>query len=565
MKRSRPSRGAWLVLLSLLSLATVPVLAQNTQGAQGDLASYADRLLAGTYPADEPGAAVLVTRNGKVVLRKGYGLANPELGVPIQPEMVFQIGSVTKQFTAAGILMLAERGLLSVEDDITKHLPDYPTHGHKITIEHLLNHTSGIPSYTDMDDWLPKVREDLKVQQMIDMFKDKPLEFAPGERWVYNNSAYILLGAVIEKLSGKTYEDFVEQEILKPLGMTASRYGSNSELVPGRMDGYIRDGSDEKSYRRAPYLSWTHPYSAGALLSTVDDLALWAEALNTGKLLKTPSLERMVTPARLTSGIPTHYAYGLGVTNYAGRRIIEHGGNTFGFAADLLRIPEERLVIVILSNNNSRNPEPLAFRIAAKALGKPLEERPVLTLDARTRDEYVGVYRFSKELTRTITRDGDRLFAQRTGGDKQELLPTARDEFSYQESGTVLRIRRDAQGKITGAELEPRFGPTEIGVRTDEPLPSERQAAKVDPALFDAYVGVYELKPGFEITITREGDQLFAQPTGQPKREIFPESETKFFLKEVDAQFIFVRGEGGRAESAVLHQGGREMPAKRVK
>lgn len=560
MKRPTPSLASRLVLISLLSLAAVPVVAQE---AQGDLAAYADRLLAETYPADEPGAAVLVTHQGKVVLRKGYGLADPELGVPVRPDMVFEIGSVTKQFTAAGILMLAERGLLSVEDDITKHLPDYPTHGHKITIEHLLNHTSGIPSYTNLDeDWLPKVREDLKVQQLIDIFKDKPLEFAPGEKWAYNNSAYVLLGAVIEKLTGKTYEDFVEQEILAPAGMTASRYGSNAEVVPGRMDGYVRDG---KGYRRAPYLSWTHPYSAGALLSTVDDLARWADALSTGKLLKTASLERMATPARLASGAPTHYAYGLGVSDYAGRRIIEHGGNTFGFAADILRMPEERLLIVILSNNNSKNPEPLAFRIAAKALGQPLEERPVLALDAGTRDEYVGVYRFSKELTRTITREGERLFAQRSGGEKQEILPIARDELAYKDSGTVLRIRRDAQGKIAGAELEPRFGPSETGVRTGEPLPSERQAAKVDPALFDAYAGVYELQPGFEVTFTREGDRIFAQPTGQPKREIFPESETKFFLKEVDAQFVFVRGEGGRAESVMLHQGGREMPAKRVK
>lgn len=562
MKRPRPSRAAALVLLSLLSL---PAHAWSVQGTQGDLAAYADRLLAETYPADEPGAAILVAHQGTVLLRKGYGLANPELGVPIRPEMVFEIGSVAKQFTAAGILMLAERGLLSVEDDITRHLPDYPTHGHRITIEHLLNHTSGIPSYTGLDEWLPRAREDLKVQQLIDIFKDKPLEFAPGEKWAYNNSAYVLLGAVIEKLTGKTYEDFVEQEILTPLGMTASRYGSNSEVVPGRVDGYVREGSDEKSYRRAPYLSMTHPYSAGALLSTVDDLARWAEALTDGKLLKTASLERMATPARLASGLPTHYAYGLGVTDYAGRRIIEHGGNTFGFASDILRVPDERLLIVILSNNNSKDPAALAFKIAAKALGKPLEERPVLALDDKTREEYVGVYRFSKELARTITREGDRLFSQRTGGEKQELLPTGRDEFSYKESGTVLRIRRDDRGKITGAELEPRFGPSEVGDRTDEPLPTERQAAKVDPAIFDDYVGVYELQPGFQLVVTREGDRLFVQPTGQPKREIFPESETGFFLKEVDARFVFVRGEGGRAESAVLHQGGREMPAKRVK
>lgn len=561
MRRHTAGLATGLVLLSLTAL---PAQARSTQTGLADLAVYADRVLAEAYPAGEPGAAVLISHQGKTVLRKGYGLAKLELGVPIQPDMVFEIGSVTKQFTAAGILMLAERGLLSVEDDITKHLPDYPTHGRRITIEQLMNHTSGIPSYTNLDDWTPRVREDLKVQQLIDLFKDKPLEFEPGEKWAYNNSAYVLLGAVIEKLTGKTYEDFVEQEILAPLGMAGSRYASNSEVVPGRVDGYDKDAG---GYHRAPYLSWTHPYAAGALLSTVDDLARWAEALSTGKLLKPASTERMIKPASLASGLPTHYGYGLGVSEYAGHRILEHGGNTFGFASDILRVPEEQLLIVILSNDNSKNPEPLAFRIAAKALGKPLEERPVMTLDARTRDEYVGVYRFSDTLTRTITRDGDRLFAQRSGGEKLEILPIARDELAYQDSGTLLHIRRDARGKITGAELEPRFGPSEAGVQTGE-APSERKAVKVDPALFDAYVGTYELQPGFEVVVTREGDRIFAQPTGQVKRELFPESETKFFLKEVDAQLVFVRGDGddgGRAESAVLHQGGREIPAKRVK
>lgn len=563
MTRPTPSLAAWLVLISLLFLSGLPALAAS---APDDLAAYADRLLAEAYPADEPGAAALVTRNGQIVLRKGYGLADPELSVPIRPDMVFQIGSVTKQFTAVGILMLAERGLLSVEDDITRHLPDYPTHGQKITIEHLLTHTSGIPSYTNLDeDWLPRVREDLKVQELIDIFKDKPLDFAPGERWAYNNSAYVLLGAVIEKLTGKAYEDFVEQEILAPAGMTASRYGSNEEIVPGRMDGYDKNA---KGYHRAPYLSWTHPYSAGALLSTVDDLARWADALSTGKLLKSASTARMTAPGKLTSGIPTHYGYGVGISEYAGRTIVEHGGNTFGFAADLLRVPEEGLVVVILSNDNSKDPEPVALKIAARALGQPLEDRPVLTLDAKALDEYVGVYRFSDKVTRTITREGDRLFAQRSRGDKLEILPLGRDRFGYRDSATVLRIRRDARGKIEGAEAEPRFGPTEIGVRTDEPIPSQRKAVKVDPALFDAYVGVYELKPGFSLAVTREGDRLFVQPTDQPKLELFPESETKFFLREVDAQLVFVRGEGGdrgRVETAILHQGGREVPGKRVK
>lgn len=556
MIRSRS--GAVAAFLALLALA-LPVLAQDPTA---DLAAYADRLLSEAYLASEPGAAALVVLDGKVVLRKGYGMASLELGAPVQPDMIFEIGSVTKQFTAAAILLLAERGLLSLDDDVTKHLTDYPPPAHKVTIEHLLTHTSGVPSYTGLPEWLPRVREDMKVQQILDLFKDKPLEFTPGEKWVYSNSGYILLGAVIEKVSGKSYEDFVEQEIFKPLGMTHSYYGSNLDVIPGRVDGYQKTNT---GYRRASYLSMSQPYAAGSLISNVDDLARWDEALRTGKLLKPESLKRMYTPYKLASGASTRYALGLGIDALAGKQIIEHGGGIFGFVSATLHVPEVGLVVVILSNNDSKENEPIAYRIAAKALGHALEDRPVLSLGEKALDEYVAVYRFDPETTRTVTREGAKLYSQRSGGAKAEIVPTAPDEFFFQESDNLLRFRRDAQGKIVGAEMASHFGPDESGVRTDEAPAPERQAVKVDPALFDAYAGVYELMPGFELTITREGDQIFGQATGQPRAELFPESESKFFLKIVDAQIEFVRGPDGRAESLVLHQGGRDMAAKRVK
>ena len=555
---------AGLAILALATLASTGTAAAVDSGLAVDpgLADYADRLLTETYPAGEPGAAVLVVQDGKPVLRKGYGLANVELGVPIQPDMVFELGSITKQFTAAAILMLAERGQISLSDDVTKYLPDYPTHGRTITIEHLLTHTSGIPSYTGLPEWLPKRREDLTPQQIIDLFKDKPLEFEPGEKWAYNNSGYILLGAILEKLTGKTYEDFVEQEIFKPLGMTRSAYGSNSEIVPGRVDGY---DPDDAGYRRTGYLSMTHPYAAGSLISNVDDMARWDEALRSGKLLKPASLERMFTPVPLRSGKNTAYAYGWAIGEYAGRKVIEHGGDINGFTTDILRVPEARLLVVILSNNTGKDTRPLAFQIAARALGRPTEDWPVISLEEKALDEYVGVYRFADSVTRVVTREGGKLFSQRSGSQKLEIVPTARDEFFVKEPGTRFRFQRDAQGRITAMDHLPRLGMTASGARSDEPIPAEREAVKIDSSLLDAYSGVYELAPGFRLTVTREGDQLFAQPTGQPKAEIFPESDTKFFLKVVDAQLVFVRGQGGQAETVVLHQGGREVPGKRVK
>jgi CubicO group peptidase (beta-lactamase class C family) len=551
---------AAVLALSLLTLAPAsPVLAAAPDAAT---VQYIDNLFSQNYPAAEPGAAVLVEKDGQVILRKGYGLANLELGVPVRPDMVFEVGSVTKQFTAAAILMLAERGRLKLEDDVTRHLPDFPTQGKTVTIEHLLTHTSGIPSYTGMEEWAVQRREDIPVDQLIALFRGKPFDFEPGEKWSYNNSGYVLLGAIIEKLSGKTYEDFIEQEIFKPAGMDHSRYGNPAEIVAGRAYGYDKD---DETYRNASYLSMTQPYAAGALMSTVDDLSRWNRALTGGTLLRGPSFTRMVTPARLRSGISTGYGYGLGAFDFYGHRLIEHGGDIDGFTAYTLTVPEDRLFIAVLSNNPNapQRPDALVLRAAARLLGRPLESRPTLPLKPEALAEYVGVYRFDPKIARAILLENGQLYSQRTGAGKLPIVPVERDVFAF-ETESRARFVRDAAGKITGMEMIPRFGPGETGQRTDEPIPAERQAVKVDPALYDAYVGEYALNPRMTIAILREGDRLFALPTGQKRLEIFPSSESEFFVKEVDARIVFTRGEG-KAEKLVLHQGGKEMPAPRVK
>ncbi len=554
------ARAAGVLLMTLA--AALPVAAQAAAPASSqDLAAYADQIFSAAYPADQPGAAVLVVKDGQTVLRKGYGLANVELGVPVSPDMVFEIGSVTKQFTAAAILLLQERGQLRVEDDITKYLTDYPTHGEKVTVEHLLNHTSGIPSYTGMPEWLPRVREDMTLDTLIALFKDKPFDFKPGAEWRYNNSGYILLGAIIEKVSGKSYEQFVEEELFAKAGMKASRYGHQEEVVPRRATGYSRDAS---GLRNAKYLSMTQPYAAGSLMSTVDDLVAWGRALSSGAVVSKASLDRMTVPAKLPSGLSTQYAYGLGIGEHAGRRILQHGGGIFGFVSYLAGAPETGLYVAILSNTDSAEtgPEELGMKILAKGLGQPMEDIKTLDLDAAKMDEYVGVYRFGPETTRTITRDGTKLFSQRSGGSKQEIRATGPDEFIFTGSTTRYRFQRDAQGKLAAVEMTPRSGPIEMGQRTNEPLPQERQAIQLDPAVYDAYAGQYDL-PNLSVAILREGDQLFASPAGQPKLQMFPESETRFFLKEVDVQIEFHRGEDGKVTGLTLTQGGMKMEGKR--
>ncbi|HYG65844.1 MAG TPA: serine hydrolase, partial [Thermoanaerobaculia bacterium] len=479
-----------------------------------------DRFLTETYPAAEPGAAVLVMKDGEVLLRKGYGMANLELGVPITPDMVFELGSVSKPFTATAILMLAERGKLSIEDDVTRHLPGFPTHGRKVTLAHLLSHTSGVPNFTSLPDWVGKQRLDLTVDELIGLFRGRPLDFEPGERYSYSNSGYVLLGAVIEKISGRTYEEFIEEEIFKPLGMTASRYGRAAEVIPGRVDGYEPDpksGPHEKRWRNSPYLSMNIPYAAGALLSTLDDMARWDRAVTEGTLLPRAALERMVTPFRLNSGKPARYGLGWTLSELAGHEVVEHNGATLGFMSHMLRVPDERLLVLVMSNYPAKTPrvETVALRVAARALGRPFEEIPTLKMTAAELEDYVGAYRVDPKEVRMVTRDGDRLFVQRIGVRRAEVLPTAKDEFLFTDNYSRLRFLRDAQGRVTAMEVFPRGGPSEVVPRSGEPPPGARPVVKVDPALFDAYAGTYQLAPGSLLLVSREGDRLFVQLTGQ--------------------------------------------------
>lgn len=552
--------------LVLLLAASTTLLAAAAKSGTAEAAATAEALLAAAYPADAPGAAVLVKWKGEVVLRKGYGMAQMDLGIPVAPEQVFEIGSVTKQFTAAILLRLAEQGKLALSDPITKYFPQMTFGGATITLEQLLAHTAGVPNYTDMPEWIPRWREDMSVETLFALFRDKPLDFSPGTLWNYSNSGYILLGAVIEQVTGKSYEAVVESELFAPLGMKDSRYGHQEEIVRGRVAGYVKG---PEGWANAPYLSLTQPYAAGSLMSTVDDLARWSDALESGKVVSPASRDRMFTSAILRGGdqdgIATRYGLGNAMTDVAGRPAHEHGGGIHGFTCDLLRVPGDDLLVIILSNNPMQDVHDLAHDVAEAVLGEAPKSAPKdgPKLSAAELDAYTGVYLVPERsgVRRVISRDGETLRLQRTGGDLHALVAVGPDAFATGD-GTPVRFERGAGGRVTAVLVDQGFGPVFRSLRTDEPVPPPLKEVAVDPSAFDALVGVYALAPGFDIAVTREGDRLFAQATGQEKLELFPESPVRYFFKLVDAQIDFLL-DGGRAASLVLHQGGQNLPAPR--
>ena len=416
-----------------------------------ELIQTIDQLVQAAYPADEPGAAVIVVREGEVIYRAARGMAHLELGVPLEPDMVFRIGSITKQFTAVAILMLAEEGKLALDDSLTRFLPDYPTHDHVITIEHLLTHTSGIKSYTSMPEWMPLWRKDFTVQEMIDFFKDQPMDFAPGERFAYSNSGYHLLGAIVEKASGQTYQQFIQQRIFDPLGMTHSYYDMPQPIIPRRAAGYDKGPA---GYTNTEYLSMTQPYSAGGLASTVDDLALWDAALYTGQLLRPKTLEPAHVTHKLADSSETEYGYGWSISQFAGRRLISHGGGIPGFLCSAQRLPEDGVYVAVLSNSTGRDPGELAIKIVGWLVGQPFVVPEPIELDPEVLARYAGDYE-SPDLGKwKVHHEDNQLMAQPgENGPRMALVPFSTHEFFIKDRTLDhVTFTSDEAGAVTGFE-----------------------------------------------------------------------------------------------------------------
>jgi CubicO group peptidase (beta-lactamase class C family) len=436
------------MLRRIFLAASIAVLCQAQDAARMDqvVQSYvANKTFMGT---------ALVAKGDHVLFSKGYGFANLEWNIPNAPNTKFRLGSVTKQFTAASILLLEERGKLKTDDPIKKYIPEAPAAWDKITLFHILTHTAGIPNFTSFPDY-PKIGPfPTTAAKLLESFRDKPLDFDPGTKWNYSNSGYVVLTYVIEKVSGESYEKFVRDNIFTPLGMKDSGYDSNEAIIPNRASGY---SPGRNGFENAGFVHMTVPQGAGALYSTTEDLLKWEQGLFGGKVLKPESLEKMTRP------FLQNYAFGLSVETLSGRKVISHNGGIQGFNTNLTYYPDDKLTIVVLSNVNGPAPDELARKLAAVAHGEQVK------------------------------------------------------------------------------------------------LQTERKEITLDPKVLARHVGAYQMGPGMNMLVTLQNNQLFTKLGNQPDVAVYPESETMFFLKVVDAQVEFPD-----STRLILHQNGRDMPAMRL-
>ncbi len=533
------------------------------KGAKEEEVPSAEKLVDNYYASlkdkEAPGIAVLVSKDGKVLYEKGFGYADIKGKKVVTPNTKFRIGSVTKQFTAAAILKLQEQGLLSVNDKLSKYIPDYPK-GDEVTIHHLLTHTSGIHSYTSKQDFISKVIKTISEDSLIYSFKNDPYDFNPGERFLYNNSGYFLLGYIIGNVSGKPYGEYLKQTFFEPLQMKHTGVHYAGIKLEEEAKGY---GGNNGKYDTAINWDMSWAGAAGALYSTLQDLDTWNIALHSGKVLSEASLKAALTPVRLQNGEKPamNYGYGLTMGTYRGIDYVEHGGGLHGFVTELIYYPKQKLGIVMFSNTNNPEVNFDPHKIAEAYLWKDMEKQAasqVVSVPAEVLQRYTGRYDFMNSAVMQITLEGNQLFAQLSGQRKTQIYPSSQNEFFWKIVDARIKFVQDGSGAVSHAEF------TQNGRQLAVKKLKEDSIITIDPALLDPYIGKYKFNDQMTVTIFKEKDKLFAQATGQGKLEMFPVSNTEFVFKEINAKATFIKDENGKVNKFKLHMNGSDQELPRM-
>ncbi len=558
------SKPAALFVLLLLNV----ICARAQFSNQGAIA-FADSLMKAHYAASDPGAVLLIAKDGKPLFEKGYGLASLELNVADQPQNIFAVGSMTKQFTAVAILQLEQRGLLSLSDDIRKYLPDFNTCGEKVTIENLLSHTGGLVSMIDIKSF--KDVDGKKEAVVYDTAA--PLLFKPSSAWSYSNTGYFLLGLIVQQVSGISYEEYVRRNIFGPLHMAYTYFGTHEKILPGLAGGY--DPAGPAGFKPTPAYSWAEPYSVGGMISNINDLLKWDEALYGGKLLNPQETAKAFSNYRLSNGRYAGYGYGWAISNFKGVRFIHHGGQIGGYLSYGIRVPSKHLYVVILSNSTKVSPDIIATPVALRLSGVAvIPVTPPLKVSPQVLLSYAGVYQITKgrpandpyKAYNEVHVRNDSLFLLRKNQETL-LLCKDKDEFYNPQGYLEALFHRNDKGSIIALELIDLplgIGPSDYEIRTDLPFAAKKPPVSLTPDELKKFTGSYNLQTGVHTVITVEGGRLYIEAIGLGKFELLPESASTFTVKGADASVEFRMNSSGIVKAFDLVQSAGRMEAKRV-
>jgi CubicO group peptidase (beta-lactamase class C family) len=534
--------------------------------------------------------SVLVAEEGKIVYQKGHGMANMEWDIPNSTDTKHRLGSVSKQFTAMLILQLASEGKIDLQAPINNYLPDYPNkHETPITTHHLLTHTSGVPNYTAFPEFFKDMsRDPYTPDEFVDKFKDKELDFNPGEKFSYSNSGYFLLGVLVEKVSGKSYETMVHEYIFSPLNMKDSGYDNHKDILKNRATGYEKYGD---GFINSNYIDMSIPYAAGSLYSTVEDMYKWDQALYANKMLSKAYMELYFKPQVKAYG-NFDYAYGWAAgydkigSSTDSIYTIAHGGGINGFNTIISRAPSDKSLVVLLNNTGGAPLNQMTQSIRAILKGKSYE----LPKES-------GAYKVLAVIQNDGIDAGETLYKKIKDDETYDFNENQMNEIGYllmgedktAEALAVFKWNMEAYPDSFNtydsyAEASMKAGNKEDAIKYYKKSiamnPGNQNAIDklkdmgVDTAglvkeivvadkILQSYVGQYELQPGFIITISNESSQLKAQATGQPIFDVFPKSDSVFYLKVVEAQIEFNKTDG-KVDSLTLFQNGQEMSGKRL-
>ncbi|HRH43999.1 MAG TPA: serine hydrolase [Pyrinomonadaceae bacterium] len=431
-----------IIVIALFSIV-------SAQTETSDISAKVDEYMNAFVKVKGVGGAVLVARDGKILTAKGYGLANAESNISNTDTTRFRIGSLTKQITAAAVMLLQERGKLNVKDTACKYLENCPDAWKEITIHQLLTHTSGIANYTALPDWKTKKSEDLSPIQVSALIRDLPLKFKSGEDFDYSNTNYLLLGLIIEKVSGKSYETFLQENIFSPLKMNDSGYDHGEQNLPNQAVGYFKKGEQNV---RADQINMKAPFAAGAIYSTVEDLFKWQQAFDSETLLKQDTINVVFTPEK------KNYGYGWGIGNWKNHKVLSHSGGIDGFSSHIMKFPQEKATVIVLLNNDRVLAQTVAVDLSSILYGEKYDlpkERKEIAVDAKILDSYVGQYEVAPGLAFFIAKEGDKLTFLPPGQPKAvELFAESETDFFLKVVDAQITFVKNESGEVTGLKFQ---------------------------------------------------------------------------------------------------------------